>query len=79
MEHMIAVEFVRSILIQNPEASTFGDIYDAMVRAACTRSFYDFGHEELAMTGISFSLSSTNKLEQLISEARQSLQAETQH
>ena len=79
MRHMIAVEFVRNVLIQNPEASSFGDIYDAMVRAACTRSFYDFGYEELAMTGISFSLSSTRKLEQLIAEAKQSLQTEPQH
>ena len=68
----IAVEFVRHILAQNPQASDFVAIYDAMSRAACARSFHNLGYEELAMAGVSFSLLDTSKLESLISEARNS-------
>ena len=66
----IAVEFVRYVLQQNPEANEFVVIYDAMSRTACARSFHNLGHEELAMAGVSFSLLNTNKLELLISEAQ---------
>lgn len=69
----IAVEFVRYVLQQNPEADNFVAIYDALSRAACARSFHNLGHEELALAGISFSLLDTNKLESLISEAQTSL------
>ena len=79
MANRVAVEFVRNILIQNPDASTFGDIYDAMSRAACTRSFRNLGHQELSTVGISFSLLSTNKLEQLIAEVQQSMLTEQRH
>ena len=79
MANRVAVEFVRDILIQNPNACTFGDIYDAMSRAACTRSFRNLGHQELSTVGISFSLLSTNKLEQLITEVQQSIVAERRH
>ncbi len=72
----IAVEFVRYVLQQNPEADSFVAIYDALSRAACARSFHNLGHEELALTGISFSLLDTNKLEHLISEARGSIASE---
>lgn len=68
----IAVEFVRHILEQNPQASDFVAVYDAMSRAACARSFHNLGYEELAMAGVSFSLLDTSKLENLISEARNS-------
>jgi hypothetical protein len=66
----IAVEFVRYVLQQNPEANDFAVIYDAMSRTACSRSFHNLGYEELAMAGVSFSLLNTNKLELLISEAQ---------
>ena len=66
----IAVEFVRHVLEQNPAADDFVDIYDALSRAACARSFHNLGHTELAMAGISFSLLDTQNLESLISEAR---------
>lgn len=69
----VAVEFVRYVLQQNPHANDFVLIYDAMSRAACTRSFHNLGHEELAMAGVSFSLLNTNKLERLISEAKKSV------
>jgi hypothetical protein len=69
----IALEFVRHILKTNPNADNFGAIYDAMSRAACTRSFHNLGYEELALAGISFSLLATKELERLIAEARQSL------
>jgi len=72
----IAIEFVRNILKQNPEATDFGDIYDAMTRAACQRSLHNLGYEELALAGISFSLLCTNELEHLIAEARESLAAD---
>ena len=72
----IAVEFARDILRQNPDAKNFGAIYDAMSRAACNRSFRNLGYEELARTGISFSLLDTNKLEDLITKAQESLLAE---
>ena len=66
----IAVEFVRYVLEQNPNAENFVAIYDAMSRTACARSFHNLGHEELAIAGISFSLLDTSNLENLISEAR---------
>ncbi|MFN8459442.1 MAG: hypothetical protein U0401_33130 [Anaerolineae bacterium] len=59
------------MLQQNPQATNFVAIYDAMSRAACARSFRNLGHKELAATGISFSLLDTNTLEHLIEEARQ--------
>jgi hypothetical protein len=76
MNNKIAVEFVRYVLQQNPEANDFAVIYDAMSRTACARSFHNLGHEELAMAGISFSLLNTNKLELLISEAQKPLSPE---
>ena len=69
----IAVEFIRYVLQQNPDADDFATIYDAMSRAACSRSFHNLGHEELALAGVSFSLLNTNKLESLISEAQNGL------
>jgi hypothetical protein len=72
----IAVEFIRYVLRQNPEANSFVAVYDAMSRAACARSFHNLGHEELALAGISFSLLDTSKLEHLISEARSSVASE---
>ena len=69
----IAVEFVRYVLEQNPNADNFVAIYDAMSRAACARSFHNLGHEELAIAGISFSLLETKMLEYLIAEAQKSL------
>ncbi len=69
----IAVEFVRYVLEQNPNAEKFVDIYDAMSRMACARSFHNLGHAELAMAGISFSLLDTSKLELLIVEAQRSM------
>lgn len=66
----IAVEFIRYVLQQNPDADDFATIYDAMSRAACSRSFHNLGHEELALAGVSFSLLNTYKLESLISEAQ---------
>ena len=69
----IAVEFVRYVLEQNPNADNFVAIYDAMSRAACARSFHNLGHEELAMAGVSFSLLETKMLEYLIAEAQKSL------
>jgi len=72
-QNKIAVEFVRHVLEQYPAAYDFVDIYDAMSRAACSRSFHNLGHEELAMAGVSFSLLDTRNLENLISEARSSL------
>jgi hypothetical protein len=72
----IAVEFVRYVLEQNPNADNFVAIYDAMSRAACARSFHNLGHEELAMAGVSFSLLETKMLEYLIAEAQKSLSSE---
>lgn len=69
----IAVEFVRYVLEQNPNADNFVAIYDAMSRTACARSFHNLGHEELAMAGVSFSLLETKMLEYLIAEAQKSL------
>ena len=69
----IALEFVRYVLEQNPNADNFVAIYDALSRAACARSFHNLGHEELAMAGISFSLLDTNKLEELITETQKTL------
>ncbi|MEW5957049.1 MAG: hypothetical protein AB1801_04950 [Chloroflexota bacterium] len=71
----IAVEFVRYVLQQNPEAHSFVSVYDAMSRAACARSFHNLGYDELSMAGVSFSLLNTNQLEHLITEARKSLPA----
>ena len=66
----VAVEFVRFVLRQNPKVDNFVEMYDAMSRAACARSFHNLGRDELAAAGISFSLLDTGKLEHLISEAR---------
>lgn len=68
----IAIEFVRHVLQENPEAESFAAIYDAMAREASARSFHNLGYAELGMAGISFSLLDTNKLERLISEAKKS-------
>ena len=46
---------------------------DAMTQTASARSFHNLGYEELYMAGISFSLLNTDKLELLISEARNSV------
>ncbi len=72
----IAVEFVRYVLEQNPNADNFVAIYDAMSRTACARSFHNLGHEELAMAGVSFSLLETKMLEYLIAEAQKLLSSE---
>ena len=72
----IAVEFVRYVLDQNPEADSFVAIYDALSRTACARSFHNLGYEELSMAGVSFSLLNTSKLERLISEAQNSILSE---
>ena len=66
----IAVEFVRNVLTQNPHANNFGTIYDAMSRAACSRSFQNLGHEELALAGVSFSLLNIGNLDRLITEVQ---------
>ena len=66
----IAVEFVRFVLEKNPNADSFAEVYDALSRTACSRAFHNLGYEELALAGISFSLLDTNKLENLITEAR---------
>ena len=76
MSNRIAVEFVRDILTKNPGANNFGAIYDAMTRAACTRSFRNLGYTELSMAGISFSLLSFSRLEGLIAEVQHSMLAE---
>ena len=73
IQNKIAVEFIKYVLKQNPQAEDFVAIYDAMSRTACARSFHNLGHEELAMAGISFSLLDTSNLESLISEAQKSL------
>lgn len=73
MLNKTAVEFTRYVLQQNPGANDFAVIYDAMSRAACTRSFQNLGYEELAVAGVSFSLLNTYKLELLISEAKKPL------
>ncbi len=72
----IAVEFVRHVIEQNPNADNFVAIYDAMSRAACARSFHNLGHEELALAGVSFSLLDTSKLEVLIVEAQKFILSE---
>lgn len=59
------------MLAQNPNATDFVAIYDALSRAACARSFHNLGHKELALAGISFSLLDTSTLERLIQQARQ--------
>jgi hypothetical protein len=73
MTRRIAVEFVRNVLQKNPHATDFGTIYDALARTASARSFHNLGYEELSRIGISFSLLSTNALDQLITEVRQSM------
>ncbi len=69
----IAVEFVRFVLKKYPNADSFVEIYDALSRTACARTFHNLGYEELALAGISFSLLDTSKLETIIAEARRSL------
>jgi hypothetical protein len=70
LSNKIAIEFVRFVLEQNPEAEDFVTIYDAMSRIACARSFHNLGYEELSLAGVSFSLLDTNLLERLITEAQ---------
>ena len=67
-----AVEFVRNVLLQNPNAKSFGDIYDALTRAAATRSFQNLGHTELSLAGISFSLYGVDHLAELVAEVQSS-------
>ncbi len=79
MANRIAVEFVRAVLLKNPEARTFEDIYDALTWAASTRSFYNLGYKELSMAGVSFSLNSTHKFAGLIAEVEESLRGDLRH
>ncbi len=69
----VATEFIKYVLTQNPDATNFAEIYDAMSRTACNRSFHNLGYEELALAGISFSLLNTRELEDLISKVQTSL------
>ncbi len=66
----LAIEFVRFTLQRNPKVNTFGEIYDALAWAACTRSFHNLGYLELAQVGVSFSLLNIANLEGLILEAQ---------
>lgn len=66
----VALEFTRHILSNLPADADFLAIYDAMSRAASRRDFRNLGHRELNEIGISFALTSTGDLEQLIAEAR---------
>jgi len=67
-----ALAFTRYVLQHNPRANSFETIYDAMVRAACSRSFENLSYQELASEGVSFSLLETRRLEVLLTEARKS-------
>ena len=69
----VATEFIKYVLTQNPDVTNFVEIYDAMSRTACSRSFHNLGYEELALAGISFSLLNTKQLEHLISKVQASL------
>jgi len=69
----IALDFVRHVLQQNPNADSFGAVYDAMSRAACAKSFHNLGHNELARAGVSLSLLNTGNLERLIAEAKRTM------
>jgi hypothetical protein len=73
LSNTVAKEFVRFVLKQNPNAGTFTELYDAMSRTACARSFHNLGYEELAIAGISFSLLNTRHLEHIITEVQESL------
>ena len=68
--NQVALGFVYFVLQQNPQMQSFVEIYDAMTQTASARSFHNLGYEELSQAGISFSLLNTDKLELLISEAR---------
>jgi hypothetical protein len=68
-----ALDFVRYVLQQNPNANSFGAVYDAMSRAACSKSFHNLGHHELARAGVSLSLLNTGNLERLITEVKQTM------
>jgi hypothetical protein len=68
-----ATEFVRAVLLRNPQAKTFGDIYDAMTWAASTRSFHNLGYKELSAVGVSFALHETSRLAGLIAEVQESI------
>ncbi len=66
----VAIQFVRHVFRENPGAHDFIDIYDAMSRAAVSRSFRGLGLAELAQVGVSFSLTATGRLEALIEAGR---------
>ncbi len=70
MSEKIAVAFVQFVLQQNPDARNFASIYDAMTRAASSRSFRNLGYAELTRLGVSFSLLNTAGLERLVDTAR---------
>jgi hypothetical protein len=69
MADCVALEFVRFVLRQNPNATDFASRYDALTRAASARAFHDLGYRELAELGVSFSLSATGHLEEMIKQA----------
>ena len=73
MVNQLALEFTRYVLRKNPQAKTFGTIYDAMSLAASHRAFRNLGREELSRIGVSFSLLSTGNLDALIKEGQRSL------
>jgi hypothetical protein len=69
MSERDALEFVRFVLRENPGATDFASRYDALTRAASARAFRDLGYRELAELGVSFSLSATGHLEEMIRQA----------
>ncbi len=69
MGERVALEFVRFVLRENPHATDFASRYDALTRAASARAFRDLGYRELAELGVSFSLSATGYLEEMIKQA----------
>jgi hypothetical protein len=74
----VALEFTRHILRNLPADADFLVIYDAMSRAASRRDFRNLGHRELSEIGISFALTATGDLEQLIAEVRKQLNLKSQ-
>ncbi|GIK40392.1 MAG: hypothetical protein BroJett011_42250 [Chloroflexota bacterium] len=71
--NQVALEFACFVLKKEPADSDFLHLYDAMSRAAASRSFRNLGHQELAQLGVSFSLLQTETLEHLIAEAHRKL------
>ena len=74
-EYQIGLDYVTFVIEGIDPQSTYGDIYNALSRAAGLRAFRGMGYSDLTQIGISFALGGTAHLYHLVDVAQQRLLA----